>query len=94
MKNIPYVKKYDEQGILLNPIKGSYPNRFPNRIQRSKSHKKERFCGNGQNFHLSIVGGLKYFRREQVIILKDTNGQPIGKEKRVLHYDLNYKKIR
>ena len=92
--NLPYVKQYDESGILEHPIKGDYLTRFPNRIERRNHYKKQRFCGNGQNFHLSLVGKLKYFRREQLIILKDENGQPIGKTKRVLHYDLNYKKIR
>lgn len=34
MQNIPYVKIENEDGDILNPINGSYPNFFPNRKQR------------------------------------------------------------
>lgn len=32
--NKPYVKQFDEQGILLNPIVKSYKSNYPNRKQR------------------------------------------------------------
>lgn len=32
--NIPYVKKYDANGRLINPIKGVYSSNGPNRRQR------------------------------------------------------------
>ncbi len=34
--NIPYVKQFDQNGILANPIKGSYTSDFPNRSKRRK----------------------------------------------------------
>ena len=38
--NIPYVKKYDENGVCINPIKGIYINRYPNRAQRRKEERE------------------------------------------------------
>lgn len=35
--NKPYVKEYDENGIVLNPIVGSYRTKYPNRKERRKS---------------------------------------------------------
>jgi hypothetical protein len=32
--NTPYVKKFDENGQVTNPIKGAYINPFPNRHKR------------------------------------------------------------
>lgn len=41
MKNIPYVKKYSAiTGELINPIIGSYDNKYPNRSQRRSELKQ------------------------------------------------------
>ena len=37
--NIPYVKKYDSLGQLINPINGKYENNFPNRRVRNTKKK-------------------------------------------------------
>ncbi len=34
--NIPYVKQFDQNGILTNPIEGVYKSDFPNRSKRRK----------------------------------------------------------
>lgn len=40
-KNIPYVKKFDENGVLLNPVTKSNPyfSPYPNRRQRRATNK-------------------------------------------------------
>ncbi len=40
MKNKPYIKEYDEEGNLLNPINGSYKTKKINRRTRRKLLKK------------------------------------------------------
>lgn len=40
MKNKPYVKEYNSDGEVINPIKGSYLNWYPNRRQRRISERK------------------------------------------------------
>lgn len=67
MKNIPYVKSYDENGVLTNPITKSNPyvNRFPNRATRKK--REPRFKGNGKNCSLTIIGNKAYYRVAQFI---------------------------
>ena len=42
--NIPYVKKFNENGELINPIASVYASEFPNREKRR--HKPTRFRGN------------------------------------------------
>lgn len=87
--NIPYVKQYNEEGVLTNPIKGFYPNQFPNRKARKEtrdrkwggSHPKERFMGNRKGISLSIVGALKYRRFIQWALDEKT-----GDIKRIEHY--------
>lgn len=88
--NIPYVKEYKD-GVLQNPIKGSYLNRFNNRKARAETRNRIwggksprfKFMGNGKNFSLTINGKYKYARRIQEIISKVT-----GQIKRIEHYDL------
>ncbi len=37
IKNVPYKKDYDNDGVLLNPIKLKYPQPNPNRATRRKA---------------------------------------------------------
>jgi hypothetical protein len=76
--NIPYVKQFDKNGTLLNPIKGSYLNEFPNRSERHK--KKERFHGESKNFHLTVVKSALFKRVRQIEFEKD------GTRKTIEHY--------
>lgn len=78
-KNTPYIKKFDDEGKLLNPIKGSYINTLPNRHERRK--KPVRFHGESKNFHLTVIENNKYKRVKQTIIDKKT-----GKKKIIEHY--------
>ena len=78
--NIPYKKKYDKNGVVVNPIKSNYMSNEPNRSERRKKLQKKRFHGESKNFHLSVFNNMKYHRFRQVIILKD------GRSKTIEHY--------
>jgi hypothetical protein len=69
MKNQPYVKEYNENGVCTNPIIDSYISNYPNRQQRHK--KPKRFMGNGKGISLTIFANKKYYRHRQIITLKD-----------------------
>lgn len=73
MKNIPYVKKYDEKGHLINPIQGIYRSTGPNRQQRKAALKPERFMNfskkGGSN--LVIIGRMKFRKFVQEIKVPD-----------------------
>lgn len=77
MKNTPYVKVYDENGVVVNPIVEKLETKFPNRRQRRQ--KPARFRRQNKGINLSIVGRFKYQRYIQEIIL------PTGKIKRIEH---------
>lgn len=76
-KNIPYVKKYNEEGLVANPINHAYVNNFPNRSERHANLGRHK--GNGRNFHLSVHPKARYHRTVQEIVLKD------GSIKRINH---------
>ena len=75
--NTPYVKQYDEQGLLINPIVGSYPNQSQSRKERRQQKNGVRFMGNNKGHNL-IVG--KSFRYRKMI--QKVSG------KRIEHYVL------
>lgn len=80
MKNTPYIKEYNTEGVLTNPIKGAYINQFPTRKNRRVS--KERFFGNGKNTPLTIFKNSKFLRVRQIIKGNE------GKKKTIEHYIL------
>jgi hypothetical protein len=80
--NVPYVKKYDENGNVSNPIKDIYKSEDSNRRTRRDADKTEKFYGESANHHLSVVQTGKYRRRKQIIHCKN------GEKKTILHYDL------
>lgn len=75
--NVPYRKKYDEKGLLINPINGQYTQPFENR--RSRRHRGAPFRGNKKGVSLTVSQNIAYKRIVQVI--KDGNFV-----KRILHY--------
>lgn len=77
--NIPYVKKYDENRELINPIKGTYTTGIGDRTSRRP--ETHRFKGNGNNFSLTVMPKGKFRRVVQRVIEIDT-----GKLKNVYHY--------
>lgn len=79
MKNIPYLKQYNEDGTEI-PLKQNYLNKFPNRRQRKADEKKKRFFGNGKNHPLTVLHNAKFLRFRQ--IEKDKE----GKVKTIEHY--------
>lgn len=68
--NTPYVKKYDKNGNVTNPIKHGLFHQEPNREARRKELKAYRFYGNGKNYHLTIFKNAKYKRVRQIAITK------------------------
>jgi hypothetical protein len=73
VKNRPYVKSYND-GVLTNPIAGSYKSPHPNRRQRRQSLKNG-FMNNGSDTNMVVVGigkgvFLKYIKYRQFILDK------------------------
>lgn len=81
--NTSYVKQYDANGRVINPIVGDLIHQFPNRRQRKQSLKKQRFYGESKNTHLTVSGNVKFFRVKQIIKLKLN-----GIKKTIEHYVL------
>lgn len=77
MQNIPYVKTFDEDGKLENPIDGFYSSAFLNR--KTRRQKQPRFRGNNKGASLTVVKTQKYKRVMQLIqvIERDKKGRPI-----------------
>lgn len=73
MTNEPYIKKYDQNGQVSNPIKGNYSTGFPNRIERRQHLNETRFMGNTKGVCLTVVKIGKYLRIRQPEIDKDGN---------------------
>ena len=65
MQNIPYVKTFDKDGKLENPIDGFYSPAFPNR--KTRRQKSPRFRGNNKGVSLTVVKTQKYKRVMQLI---------------------------
>ena len=76
--NKPYVKMYDKNGAVFNPIISIYIHHFPNRSQRRR--RPDRFIGNGKNFHITIFKEHRFKRHLQVVLLKD------GTLRKIEHY--------
>lgn len=64
--NVPYVKKYNNDGEVINPIKGIYHTQGPNRKERRSDINEPRFIGNGKNYHLTVHKISKFKRVVQV----------------------------
>jgi hypothetical protein len=78
-RNTPYVKQYNEQGDLINPIKGAYLSPYLNRRQRAV--KKERFMNNSRSVKLVVLKNMKY--RKFIQLERDVK---TGQLKRIEHY--------
>jgi len=80
--NVPYVKKFNEDGTISNPIKGSLSHQFPNRRVRKEALKQGKFYGESNNFHLTVTSQGKYKRVKQYEVDKE------GNKKVIEHYIL------
>ncbi len=78
--NTPYIKQYDNNGELIDPITKNNPivSLHPNRAARRK--KVLRFYGNGKNCHLTVTKISKHKRVMQFILPKE------GNKKTIYHY--------
>lgn len=63
--NKPYVKQYNEDGTISNPIQGIFVNKFPNRSKRRFT--APRFRGNHKGVSLTESGRSVYFRVLQIV---------------------------
>ena len=79
--NRPYVKQYDAEGKLVNPIVGEFINSQPNRQERREDTlNKKRLFNNKKGTQLVItrIGWFKFMKYKKVF-------QQIGK-KRIIHF--------
>ena len=67
--NVPYQKKYDDKGVIINPIKGMYLPRGPNRHARRMSDG--RFMTNRKCVQIIVLGAKKYRKFLQIFRKKD-----------------------
>lgn len=69
MSNKPYVKQFDENGFITNPITEANPylHKGANRSSRREPLQSRPFIGNGKQFPLAILGKFKYHKYIQVI---------------------------
>jgi hypothetical protein len=77
--NQPYVKKYNENGELLNPINGKFVSQNENRSMRKT--KQERFFNNSKSFKLLVTKTAKFKK----VIQNEINSET-GKSKEIIHY--------
>lgn len=85
--NTPYVKEYKD-GLLINPIKGKYANRFPNRRARRNHLNEDRFLNNSKNNPIVIMGKLKYKKLRQKITFLNKKTEEF--ESKVIEHYLPY----
>lgn len=85
--NTPYVKEYNENGELLNPIKGKYASSNPNRSNRRLIHKKDRFKSNKKGQSMTVLVRDRYLKRTQLITFLNEETERIERRK-IFHYDL------
>jgi len=75
-KNVPYVKSYDANGDLINPILFNYRGFGPNRKQRRETEGKtsKRPFSNKKGIHLVVaqIGPTSFMKLEKKIIAQGT----------------------
>ena len=67
--NVPYVKEFDKNGSVENPIIGSYITSGENR--RSRRMKEARFQNNRKTYQLQVIGIRKFRKILQRFYRKD-----------------------
>lgn len=75
--NVPYVKQFDKNGVVTNPILKGYFNEFQNRKERRAGMQKKRFYGESNNLHLTVIGTVRYLRFKQTITCRDMSKKTI-----------------
>lgn len=88
MENInkPYVKQYDEKGLLINPITKNEPylHEFKNGFQRRQNLKESRFFTNRKTCPILVIGKFKFKKVQQFTF--HVKGENEGKLKIINHY--------
>lgn len=76
--NRPYVKAYDAQGVLINPIHGEFINLQPNRRERRKETvNKDRLFSNKKGLQLIVTKIGWYANMKYKRVLQRLNGKTI-----------------
>lgn len=83
MRNQPYVKQYDDNGVLTNPIKGVYKSGLG---RKYRSPREPRKMNNRKTFHTALFGLARFHIRIQSVLNDD------GTITRILHYQPANKK--
>ena len=90
VKNTPYIKQYDTNGSLLNPIGDGYFSAFPSRRERRAHKNKPPLYGCGRNVPITYTPAGVYKRVRQVV--KDAKGNiwlnKDGQRRVIEHYML------
>lgn len=81
--NMPYVKEFDENGQLLNPIKGMFKTQGLNRKMRRE--KNTRFMNNKKSFPITILKTRKFIRKIQTIIFYNES-EGVYETRKILHH--------
>jgi len=63
--NQPYVKQFNEQGILQNPIVGSYRHKFQNRSKRREPDGRP--FSNKKGIQLVVIGNAKFKKHKKFV---------------------------
>lgn len=99
--NQPYVKRFDAQGVLLNPIVGSYESKLPNRSLRKLLLKAPRFINNKNHYPITIntevTPPIAYVRKLQIAPIKEfknDEGEVVSKDKSTYAVLIGWKKIK
>tara|TARA_R110000796_G_scaffold59371_1_gene136810 strand:+ start:15938 stop:16411 length:474 start_codon:yes stop_codon:yes gene_type:complete len=81
MKNVPYVKIEDEDGNVLNPINGSYPNFFKSRRERKvairEAIKNPKNNKKGTRLVVTKLGALSFTKANVVKQTIEASREPI-----------------
>jgi hypothetical protein len=77
--NLPYIKKYDKNGNVTNPIQGGYFHNDLNRRERRKKPIGHRFISQSKNLHIDVFGHQKYLR----VVQHETDND--GFSKKIFH---------
>ena len=75
--NVPYVKKYNKNGVCTNPVKDAYISYDENRRERRAERNEPRFEGNSAGPHLTVIKDMKYKRVIQWIKINLAKGKTL-----------------
>jgi len=98
LRNVPYVKILNEEGDIVNPINGSYPNYFSNRRQRkaliNNETKNPKNNKKGARVVITKTGALDFTKTHVKKQHIKANRKPISVDKDLIVKEWELKKAR